>query len=65
MAAPGLEHPHEQHLLDFLARHAPGPAYIKRTAEMVREQFPGSWDRMRPKLLALHRDAVKKSTKSF
>ena len=53
----GRRHPHEQHLLDFCAKMAKqiGRAYVARTAEMIRRDFPGSVESMVPKLRAIYK----------
>lgn len=53
----GRQHPHPQALLDFCERMAKqiGRGYVARTANMIKEQFPGSADKLLPKLRAIYK----------
>lgn len=53
----GRQHPHPEILLDFCAKmgRAVGRHYVFRTAEMIKEKFPGSADALIPKLRAIYK----------
>lgn len=53
----GRQHPHPEALLDFCSKMGRqiGRDYVRRTADMVRDQFPGSADALIPKLRAIYK----------
>jgi hypothetical protein len=59
----GSEHPHPDLLLAFcerMARELPEPrGYIRRTAKMVETNYPGSAQRLLPRLRQIYRAAKK------
>ena len=58
--ATGKQHPQPAHLLKFLARPDTTPGYIKRTAEWLRTEYPGSAPQMLPELRRLYRAAIRR-----
>jgi len=65
MAAPGAEHPHPDHLLTFVAkmvRELPDARdYVRRTAAMVRREYPASAGKLLPELRKLFKEAERNS----
>lgn len=53
----GRQHPHPEHLLAFCEKMARqiGRGYVARTANMIKDQFPGSADKLIPKLRAIYK----------
>ena len=41
-------------LYRFLERFPCGPEYVRRNADMIREKYPDSWPKMRPRLLQIY-----------
>jgi hypothetical protein len=53
----GRQHPHPDHLLEFCSKMAKqiGQGYVARTANMIKEQFPGSAAELLPKLRQIYK----------
>lgn len=52
----GKRHTNEQALIDFCKTQ--GPAYVKRTAEWVKENYPGSVPSVIPQLRKIYREKI-------
>ena len=50
------KHASEADVLKFLERKDQSSDYVRRTAEWIKEQFPGSAPAMLPKMRAIYRD---------
>lgn len=53
--ANGKRHTAEAELLRFLERQDQTADYVRRTADWIREHYPGSWPTMRPRLRAIYK----------
>lgn len=56
LAAPGTEHPHPDHLMDYLRKVAPviGPDYVRRTSLWLDEHYPATGLRLKDELRKLY-----------
>lgn len=63
MAAGDRRHPQEDTVLAFLARPDQSAAYVRRTADFIKEKYPGSAPAMLPKMRAIYRDKISKQGK--
>lgn len=54
-AADGRRHPDEAAYLRFLARDDQTAAYVKRSANFIRENYPGSAAALIPKMREIYR----------
>lgn len=57
-ADPFKRHPDEACVLAFLARPDQTAAYVRRTAEWIKEHYPGSAPSMLPKMRQIYRTKV-------
>lgn len=57
----GAEYQGPDDMYRFLERHPVGPDYVRRTADMVRTKYPGSWAAMKPRLAQIYRAEVKRA----
>jgi hypothetical protein len=57
-AAGGKRHGSERELVAFLERQDQTAAYVRRTAEWIKDEYPGSAPALLPRLRALYRAKV-------
>lgn len=58
MATSDRKHPDESALLAFCARRDNTADYVRRTADWIKEQFPGSASALIPRLRKIYRDKL-------
>lgn len=52
------EHPDEKSLLKFLERQDQTADYVRRTAQWIKEEYPGSAKRLLPLLRKIYKDKM-------
>lgn len=57
-AATGKRHPAEREYLAFLERQDQSAHYVKRSAEWLKEKYPGSVETLIPKMRVLYRQKI-------
>lgn len=57
------EHPSEKELIKFLSRDDQTADYVRRTAEWIKEEFPGSAKRLLPLLRKIYKSKNKGQNK--
>jgi hypothetical protein len=63
MDAGDRRHPQEGTVLAFLARPDQSADYVRRTADFIKEKYPGSAPSMLPKMRAIYRDKIRQQGK--
>lgn len=58
-AAEGRRHPNEANYLRFLSRDDQGADYVRRSADWIKENYPGSAPTLLPKMRELYRQKIK------
>lgn len=56
------EHPDEKSLLKFLERKDQTADYVRRTAEWIKEEYPGSAERLIPLLRKIYKAKMQHNT---